>query len=134
MKSFFNTFLQHHDVQRLLPLPQQPGNVWTRDPHSSRELYELWATHLRDEHPNPQAGNGRLGVEQVLSYLNKMLHLGKSKHREKGGAEAMLFFSCVDTKSTSAQAQWLFGLRKNLKIGKCDGYAADDSSIKVPLP
>ena len=46
----------------------------------------------------------------------------------------MLFFSCVDTKSTSTQAQWLFGLRKNLriKIGKRDGYAADDSSIKAP--
>ena len=139
VKRIFDSFLKHDDVQELLPPRPRGVRTWTWDalPCSTliqRPLYELFATYLSDLHVNPQAENGKLKDKQVLSYLNKSLALGKAKHRESGGAEAILFFSCIDTKSTSEQAEWLYGLRSNLllKIGKRDGFPVDDSSIKAP--
>ena len=80
--------------------------VYERFPHF---MLHVWVI----EEGNKNAGKA-LDGGTPSHYLGTLINLAADRFKAIGTDAAKLFFMCLDTSSTSEQAKWLRGLKRNL--------------------
>ena len=84
----------------------------------NKQLWEAFAGFLVGEclipEGNKNAGE-HLSMSTALNYFNSLLNQARERFEATGSPEVKLFFRCVDTKSSSPEAAWLNGIKKNIR-------------------
>ena len=82
----------------------------------SMELYSGFAKFLMDEYVIEQgASAGRhLACGTALDYLGALLNLAAAKFKAVGTPATRMFFTCLDVKATTDEAEWLRGIKNTL--------------------
>ena len=82
----------------------------------STELYSGFAKFIMDEYMvDKGASAGRhLACGTALDYLGALLNLAAAKFKAVGRPSTRMFFTCLDVKATTDEAEWLRGLKNNL--------------------
>ena len=96
------------------------------------EIYATFAGWLTNEY-RTSAGGFLKGVT-VVNYTCVLINDAKTKFQAQGPAEAKLFFTCLEIRSHTEAANWLSGMKKQIKRTTFErekeaGTLGDDSKV-----
>jgi len=102
--------------------------------------YVDFSEYLRREY-RAKSGRGAgkpLCLSTALGYLGCLLRASCAQHRHSGGLKAQLFFTCLDSASSTTAAHWLRGLKRSMRRemferAKKEGAVMDHSATSLYL-
>jgi len=80
--------------------------IWGEYAHYLKDVYVIQSGTRKGKH---------LKIHTLLNYFCVSLNAAAAKFKAIGSNQTKLFFTCLDDSSKTAAAQWLQGLKKNLK-------------------
>ena len=103
---------------------------------SNQAVYEAFATYLMREYKQPGNADQFLTASTAVAYLRAIINRSSARFKAVGTDSSKLFFTCLESNASTASADWLKGLTKNmLREGfervKAAGAQHDNSQTPV---
>ena len=81
---------------------------------SSQAVYEAFATYLMREYKQPGSADQFLTASTAVAYLRAIINRSSARFKAVGTDSSKLFFTCLESNASTAAADWLKGLTKNM--------------------
>jgi hypothetical protein len=101
------------ELEKMFP---KPWDQMSEDEVCTMQVYGCFASFLLHVYLIESGSNKGepLRVSSVLNYVGSLIQQANTKFKANGSHATKMFFTCQDTDSSTDEAKWLRGLKKNI--------------------